>query len=123
MRFSAATTAGRFLPQRLALGPLLDRIDAVLFVADERVVARAAVGPCESLLTMGGNQNVRAAVHAVTLAFNIGLIVVLIPFFGPWGAAVATAFAMIFEAGALSFTVRRKLGIVMASFVPAKGAA
>lgn len=121
MRFSAATTAGRFLPQRLALGPLLDRIDAVLFVADERVVARAAVGPCESLLTMSGNQNVRAAVHAVTLAFNIGLIVVLIPFFGLW--SVATAFAMIFEAGALSFTVWRQLGIVMAIFVPAKGAA
>jgi hypothetical protein len=38
VRFSAATTAGRFLPQRVALrmGPLLDRIDAVLFTADER---------------------------------------------------------------------------------------
>ncbi|TIX04116.1 MAG: lipopolysaccharide biosynthesis protein, partial [Mesorhizobium sp.] len=38
MRFSAATTAGRFLPQRLALRvkPLLGRIDAVLFTADER---------------------------------------------------------------------------------------
>ncbi|RUZ68980.1 oligosaccharide flippase family protein, partial [Mesorhizobium sp. M7A.F.Ca.US.007.01.1.1] len=38
MRFSAATTAGRFLPQRWALrmGPLLGRIDAVLFTADER---------------------------------------------------------------------------------------
>ncbi|WP_292378490.1 lipopolysaccharide biosynthesis protein, partial [Mesorhizobium sp.] len=38
MRFSAATTAGRFLPQRWALrmGPLLGRIDAVLFSADER---------------------------------------------------------------------------------------
>ena len=38
---------------------------------------------------------------------------------GLWGAAVATAFAMIFEATALSFTVWRKLGIVMAIFVPA----
>ncbi|TIW19352.1 MAG: lipopolysaccharide biosynthesis protein, partial [Mesorhizobium sp.] len=38
MRFSAATTAGRFLPQRWALRmrPLLGRIDAVLFTADER---------------------------------------------------------------------------------------
>jgi len=38
VRFSAATTAGRFLPQRLALRvePLLGRIDAVLFTADER---------------------------------------------------------------------------------------
>ena len=39
--------------------------------------------------------------------------------FGLWGAAIATSLAMIFEAGALSFTVWRKLGIVMAIFVPA----
>ena len=38
MRFSAATTADRLLPERLALRarPLLGRIDAVLFSADER---------------------------------------------------------------------------------------
>ncbi len=38
MRFSAATTAERFLPQRLALRarPLFDHIDAALFTADER---------------------------------------------------------------------------------------
>ena len=35
---------------------------------------------------------------------------------------MATAFAMIFEAGALSFTVWRRLGIVMVIFVAAKGA-
>lgn len=72
---------------------------------------------------MSGNQNVCAAVHAMTLAFNVALNVVLIPFFGLRGAALATAFAMIFEAGALSFTVWRRLGIVMAIFVPAEGAA
>ena len=38
VRFSAATTAERLLPERLALRarPLLGRIDAVLFTADER---------------------------------------------------------------------------------------
>ena len=38
VRFSAATTADRLLPQRLALRarPLLDRLDALLFSADER---------------------------------------------------------------------------------------
>ena len=38
MRFSAATTADRLLPERLALRarPLLGRVDAVLFTADER---------------------------------------------------------------------------------------
>jgi O-antigen/teichoic acid export membrane protein len=87
-----------------------------------RLVARAAVGPCESLLTMSGNQNICALVYAMTLAFNIGLSVLLIPEFGLWGAAIATALAMMFEASALSFTVWRKLGIVMAIFTPADAA-
>ncbi|RWM87475.1 MAG: lipopolysaccharide biosynthesis protein [Mesorhizobium sp.] len=95
----------------------------LLFLLVVGVVARAAVGPCESLLTMSGNQNICAAVYAMTLAFNIGLNLVLIPLFGLWGAAMATAFAMIFEAGALAFTVWRRLGIVMVIFVAAKGAA
>ena len=42
----------------------------------------------------------------------------LIPWLGLWGAAIATAVSMIFEAAALSFTVWRKLGIVMAIFMP-----
>ena len=87
------------------------------------VVARAAVGPCESLLTMSGNQNICAAVFALTLAFNILLNVMLIPHFHLWGAALATALAMLFEPTALSFTVWRKLGIAMAIFIPARGAA
>ncbi|RWO06502.1 MAG: lipopolysaccharide biosynthesis protein [Mesorhizobium sp.] len=95
----------------------------LLFLLVFGVVARAAVGPCESLLTMSGNQNICAAVYAMTLTLNIGLNLVLIPLFGLWGAAMATAFAMIFEAGALSFTVWRRLGIVMVIFVAAKGAA
>ncbi|TIS71329.1 MAG: lipopolysaccharide biosynthesis protein [Mesorhizobium sp.] len=91
----------------------------LLFLLVFGVVARGAVGPCESLLTMSGNQNICAAVYAMTLALNIALNVVLIPLFGLWGAAIATSLAMVFEAGALSFTVWRKLGIVMAIFLPA----
>ena len=48
-------------------------------------------GPAESLLTMSGNQNICAVVYALTLALNIALSVVLIPAFGLWGAAIATA--------------------------------
>ena len=44
---------------------------------------------------------------------------VFIPMLGLWGAAIATTAAMVFEAAALSFTVWRKLGIVMAVFLPA----
>ncbi|MDX8506036.1 lipopolysaccharide biosynthesis protein [Mesorhizobium captivum] len=107
-------------PMLVLFGPEFTAGYPLLFLLVFGVVARGAVGPCESLLTMSGNQNICAAVYAMTLALNIGLNVVLIPLFGLWGAAIATSLAMIFEAGALSFTVWRKLGIVMAIFVPAK---
>ena len=42
----------------------------------------------------------------------------LIPTLGLWGAAIATAGAMVFEASALSFTIWRKLGIVMTIMAP-----
>ncbi|RVA62069.1 lipopolysaccharide biosynthesis protein, partial [Mesorhizobium sp. M7A.F.Ca.CA.001.11.2.1] len=94
-------------PMLVLFGPEFSSGYPLLFLLVFGVAARAAVGPCESLLTMSGNQNICAAVYAMTLAFNIALNVVLIPMFGLWGAAMATAFAMIFEAGALSFTVWR----------------
>jgi O-antigen/teichoic acid export membrane protein len=107
-------------PMLTLFGPEFATGYPLLYLLVFGVVARAAVGPCESLLTMSGNQNICAAVYAMTLAFNIGLNVVLIPHFGLWGAAMSTAFAMMFEASALSFTVWRKLGIVMLIFVPAR---
>ena len=112
-------------PMLMLFGPEFDSGYPLLFLLVGGVVARAAVGPAESLLTMSGNQNICAAVYAMTLILNVGLSVLLIPAFGLWGAAIATALSMIFEASALSFTVWRKLGIVMAIFwpaTPAKGA-
>lgn len=101
-------------------GPGFDEGYPLLFLLVTAVVARSAVGPCESLLTMSGYQNVCAMVYAATLALNIGLNIVLIPTLGLWGAAIATSAAMIFEASALSFTVWRKLGIVMVLFIPVR---
>lgn len=91
----------------------------LLFLLVIGVVARSAVGPAESLLTMSGNQNVCAFVYALTLALNIALSIALIPACGLWGAAIATTASMVFEAAALSFTVWRRLGIVMAILAPA----
>ncbi|BCG92690.1 lipopolysaccharide biosynthesis protein [Mesorhizobium sp. 131-2-1] len=107
-------------PMLVLFGPEFTAGYPLLFLLVFGVVARAAVGPCESLLTMSGNQNICAAVYAMTLAFNIGLNVALIPFFHLWGAAIATSLAMVFEASALSFTVWRKLGIVMLIFATAR---
>jgi O-antigen/teichoic acid export membrane protein len=106
-------------PMLMLFGPGFEAGYPLLFLLVVGVVARAAVGPAESLLTMSGNQNVCAAVYALALVLNIGLNVLLIPALGLWGAAVATAAAMVFEAAALSYTVWRRLGIVMAIFLPA----
>jgi O-antigen/teichoic acid export membrane protein len=106
-------------PMLMLFGPGFDAGYPLLFLLVIGVVARSAVGPAESLLTMTGNQNVCAFVYAVTLALNIALSVMLIPAFGLWGAAIATTASMAFEAVALSFTVWKRLGIVMAIFAPA----
>jgi O-antigen/teichoic acid export membrane protein len=108
-------------PMLWLFGPAFVAGYPLLFLLVVGVVARSAVGPAESLLTMTGNQNVCAFVYALTLALNIALSVVLIPILGLWGAAIATTASMAFEAAALSFTVWRRLGIVMAIFVPAGG--
>ncbi len=104
-------------PMLALFGPGFDAGYPLLFALVPGVVARAAVGPCESLLTMTGNQNVCAGVYAATLALNIGLSLALIPHFHLWGAALSTSFAMAFEAAALAFVVWRRLGIVMVVFV------
>jgi O-antigen/teichoic acid export membrane protein len=85
----------------------------LLFVLVAGVLARATVGPAESLLTMSGHQNACAFVFALVLALNVGLSCLLIPLYGLWGAAIATALAMMCEAAMLAFTVRRALGIDM----------
>lgn len=107
-------------PLLLLFGPGFDAGYALLFLLVAAVVARSAVGPCESLLTMTGNQNICAVVYAMTLALNVALSVALIPTLGLWGAAIATSAAMVFEASVLSVTVWFKLGIVMAVFLPAR---
>ena len=106
-------------PMLFLFGPEYMRGFPLLFVLVAGVVARASVGPAESLLTMSGHEKLCAGVYALTLALNVVLAIVLIPMLGLWGAALATAIAMVFEAAALSFTVWRKLGIVMAIFIPA----
>ena len=103
-------------PMLMLFGPGFDAGYPLLFVLVAGVVARSSVGPAESLLTMTGHQNVCAAVYGVTLAVNVVLNVLLIPVYGLWGAAIATAVAMLCEATMLSLTVWRKLGIVM--FIP-----
>lgn len=103
-------------PMLMMFGPGFDAGYPLLFVLVLGVVARASVGPAESLLTMSGNQNICAAVYGVALAISLVLNVVLIPLYGLWGAAFTMAAALACEAVLLAFTVHIRLGITM--FVP-----
>ena len=108
--------AGR--PLLMLFGPGFEEGYALLFLLVPGVLARAAVGPAESLLTMTGHQNVCAAIYSAALALNVGLNVLLIPQYGLWGAALGTALATLFEAGALALTVWRTHGVAMVIFAP-----
>ncbi|MCC0031052.1 MAG: lipopolysaccharide biosynthesis protein [Brucellaceae bacterium] len=88
----------------------------LVFILVFGVIARASVGPAESLLNMSGNQNICAGVYAITLAVNIGLNILLIPQMGLAGAAVSTVIAMICEATMLALVVWWRLGIAMSVF-------
>lgn len=108
--------AGR--PLLMLFGPGFEEGYPLLFLLVPGVLARAAVGPAESLLTMTGYQNVCAAIYSAALALNVGLNVLLIPSYGLWGAALGTALATAFEAAALALTVWRTHGIAMVILVP-----
>jgi O-antigen/teichoic acid export membrane protein len=90
----------------------------LLFILIFGVIARASVGPCESLLSMSGNQNICALLYALALIVNVGLNLTLIPLLGLSGAAIATVCAMATEAATLSYAVRKYLGITMFVFAP-----
>ncbi|MFC0805673.1 lipopolysaccharide biosynthesis protein [Ensifer sp. P24N7] len=74
------------------------------------ILAKAFVGPAETLLTMAGRQKLCVLLYAAALGVNIALNVTLIPVFGLTGAAAATAGAMFVEAAILHFAVRRTFG-------------
>jgi O-antigen/teichoic acid export membrane protein len=77
------------------------------------ILAKAFVGPGETLLTMAGRQKLCVILYAGALGTNIALNVTLIPLFGLTGAAVATAGAMFAEAAILHLAVRRTFGFTL----------
>ena len=82
------------------------------------IVIRAAVGPCESVLTMTGQERICALAYGVALGVNLTLNVFLIPAYGLIGAALATAMAMAVEAVMLSVIVKRRVGFTMFVLAP-----
>lgn len=83
----------------------------ILFILVVGVLARASVGPGEALLTMAGQQNASARVYGLTLLTCFLLNMTMVPIWGIWGAATATALAMILESVIIHGVVRHRLGM------------
>jgi O-antigen/teichoic acid export membrane protein len=81
----------------------------MMFVLSIGLLARAAIGPIEKLLNMIGQQHLCAAAYALAFVMNFGLCVILVPYFGGYGAAAATTMALVFET-VLLFWIMRYLG-------------
>ena len=98
-------------PLLLLFGPNFGSGYPLLFILSIGILARAAIGPAESLLTMAGQQRICAVVYTATFVLSIGLNFTLIPRFGLSGAATATTLALITESVVLYVIALQRLGI------------
>ncbi|MEM7430016.1 MAG: polysaccharide biosynthesis C-terminal domain-containing protein, partial [Pseudomonadota bacterium] len=83
----------------------------LMFLIVAGLLARAAVGPMQILLSMCGWQKQCAAVLFIALACNVLLNVLLIPRFGLTGTAIATMVAMFAESACLAWVAKTRLGL------------
>lgn len=83
---------------------------AILFVG---ILIKSLVGPGEVLLMMVNQQRICAGIYGLCFSCNLMLNFMLIPKFGIFGAAMATAGAMIIEALLLIIVIKIKVGITM----------
>jgi O-antigen/teichoic acid export membrane protein len=82
----------------------------LMFILAVGLLARAAVGPAERLLTMLDQQYACALIYAAAFFINAALCVLLIPHFGPAGAAASLSTALVAEAILLFAVTKRRLG-------------
>ena len=80
-----------------------------MFILAAGLVARAAIGPIDRLLTMLGEQRICAGVYAFAFVVNLVLCIILVPRYGIEGAAASTATAMIAESALLFLVTRSRL--------------
>ena len=82
----------------------------LMFIMAVGLVARAAIGPMERFLNMLGQQRACALVYASAFGINVALCLLLIPYSGAIGAAIAIATALVVETVSLALVARHKLG-------------
>jgi O-antigen/teichoic acid export membrane protein len=82
----------------------------LMFIIAIGLLARASVGPAERLLNMLGERRSCALVYGASFAVNLVLCLVLIPWIGLAGAAIAGAVALVFESASLFTVAKYRLG-------------
>ncbi|MET0580805.1 MAG: lipopolysaccharide biosynthesis protein [Pseudoxanthomonas sp.] len=109
---SAAATAAILLlgkPLLALFGPVFVEGFQAMIILAAGLLARAAIGPVERLLTMLGEQRICAAVYAFAFATNLVLCILLIPRLGIEGAAISTTTALVGESVLLFYVTRKRL--------------
>ena len=98
-------------PMLWLFGPSFTDAYPVMFVLAIGLLARAAVGPAERLITMVGQQKICAVAYAGALAVNlIGCFALAKPY-GGMGVAAATSAAFVVESVLLFWIAKRRLGL------------
>lgn len=82
-----------------------------MFILAIGLLARAAVGPAESLLTMVGQQRACALAYGAAFAVTLGGCFLLADRFGGPGVAAATAAGFVTESALLFLIAKRRLSI------------
>ncbi len=83
----------------------------LMFILAVGLLARAAIGPVERLLSMVGEQRICALVYAVAFLVNLVLCIILIPRVGIEGAAISTMTALVLESILLFWVTKSRLGL------------
>ena len=75
------------------------------------MLARAAIGPAERLITMVGQQRICALAYAVAFTVNLAGCVALAKPLGGLGVAMATSAAFVVESMLLYLIAKRRLDL------------
>jgi O-antigen/teichoic acid export membrane protein len=92
-------------------GPSFVGAYPVMFVLAVGLLARAAIGPAERLLTMVGQQRVCALAYAAAFAVNLTGCLLLAGPLGGIGVAIATSAAFVVESALLYWIAKSRLGL------------
>jgi O-antigen/teichoic acid export membrane protein len=112
-------------PLLLLFGPSFGDGYILIPIFSVGVLARASIGPAETVLIMAGQQAISAWVYGAAFLLNVALNMWLTPRFGLVGAAWATSISLIAETIALYIISRTRLGLrssIFDALMPARPA-